>query len=120
MSQVVITRHQGLVDYLIDQGIVSNDVSVIAHATPDQITGRDVVGVLPLNLAVLARSVTVIPLDLPQDLRGAHLSKDQVAQYAGQPRRFSVYDRDALDNMAQSKTLDDGGHIALTLDSDCK
>lgn len=89
-NQVVITRHQGLVDYLIDQGIVKQGVSVISHATSEDIKGRDIIGILPLNLAVLARSVTIISLDLPQDLRGVDLSKDQVAQYAGQPRKFKI------------------------------
>lgn len=116
MSKIIITRHQGLVDYLIYQGLVSKDTKVISHATPDQVRGKDVIGVLPMDLAVLARSVTIVPLNLPQNLRGVDLTVDQVAQYAGTPRTFSVYDRDTLSNLDQKHTLDDGGQVLATLD----
>jgi len=55
---------------LQERGIIKDDsVSVIAHATPADITGRDVIGVLPLALAALARSVTEIPLNLSPEMR---------------------------------------------------
>jgi putative CRISPR-associated protein (TIGR02620 family) len=75
---VIVSRHQGLVDWLAQRGIVGK---VIAHATPDDIVGKDVIGNLPLHLASLAKSVTVVDMpNLPPDWRGQDLSPDQMDQ----------------------------------------
>ena len=51
---IVVTRHAALVQYLIEQGLVSASVSVITHATPDDVRDKHVIGVLPLSLAASA------------------------------------------------------------------
>ncbi|MDW8345353.1 MAG: CRISPR-associated protein Csx16 [Bacteroidia bacterium] len=80
---IVVTRHRGLIDYLRQQGFDVDGAIVIDHVTdPNILVGRHVVGVLPMHLASLCTSITVVDLNLPQDLRGADLSADQVAQYA--------------------------------------
>jgi len=44
LPPVVVTRHAALVALLQERGIIKDDsVSVIAHATPADITGRDVI-----------------------------------------------------------------------------
>jgi hypothetical protein len=87
---VVVTRHKALVDYLVEVGLIQPDAEVLASVTADQIRGKHVVGVLPLHLAAEADLVTVVPLDLPAELRGVELSLDQVRQYAGPPSTFKV------------------------------
>lgn len=88
--KLVVTRHKALVYYLIERGLVRADVRVIAHATPDDVRGRHVIGVLPLALAVEAEKVTEIPLQVPAELRGVELDLEQVRQYAGPPRTYKV------------------------------
>ncbi len=69
---VIITRHQGQVSWLAQRGIAGQ---VIAHATPDDIRGKDVIGNLPLHLAALAESITTIDLPgLTPEQRGKDLS----------------------------------------------
>lgn len=87
---VIVTRHAALVDYLREIGLVSEDAQVVGHASPELIRGNHVVGILPLHLAALADRVTVVPLEVPADLRGQELSLEQVRQYAGQPATFRV------------------------------
>jgi putative CRISPR-associated protein (TIGR02620 family) len=89
-SPLVVTRHQSLVDYLRETGIIAGDAEVVAQVTADQVRGRHVVGILPLHLAALASQVTVVPLEVPPDLRGVELSLDQIRQYAGKVQAFRV------------------------------
>ncbi|ADH65327.1 hypothetical protein Mesil_3532 (plasmid) [Allomeiothermus silvanus DSM 9946] len=76
---IVITQHKGLVEYLEEKGFQAD--KVIPHATPEDIRGQDVVGVLPYHLAAEANTVTVVTLD-PPPARGEDLSKDEVAARA--------------------------------------
>lgn len=87
---VVVTRHPALVEFLREQGVLTAGARVVAHATPEDVAGQHVVGVLPLRLAALAASVTEVPLNLPAELRGQELSLEQVRQYAGAPVTYRV------------------------------
>lgn len=89
-TTVVVTRHPALVEHLRREGIISADAEVITHATPEQVTGRHVIGVLPLRLAALAASVTEVPLNVPAELRGQELTLEQVRRYAGAPITYTV------------------------------
>jgi hypothetical protein len=87
MNITIVTRHQGLVDFLEERGIVG---AVIHHASADMVRNRDVIGVLPLSLAVHALSVTEAVLELPKELRGVELTKEQVAKHFVGFRTFRV------------------------------
>ena len=87
---VVITRHPALVEYLREQGIVSGDVEVISHASPDAVQGKHVVGVLPHSLSCLCASFTEIPLRLPLEMRGKELTIEDLRKYAGSPVTYIV------------------------------
>lgn len=87
---LVVTRHQGLVDYLIEEGICSPFVEVVPHADEDMVRDRHVCGVLPHSLSCLTASFTEIPLRLPAELRGQELTLEQVRQYAGEPVTYFV------------------------------
>lgn len=90
MSVLIVTRHAGLVAYLIAEGLVPSDVEVVSHASPENVADKHVWGVLPHNLSCLTRSFTEIPLDLPAELRGQELSEAQVRQYAGEAVTYKV------------------------------
>lgn len=87
---VVVTRHSSLVEYLKELNLVPDGVEVLTHATPENVSGKDVVGVLPLSLACLANSVTEVPLKLTPELRGVELTLDQVRELAGEPVTYTV------------------------------
>ena len=87
---VIVTRHPALVEVLIEEGIAPASAQVIAHATPEEIRGRAVFGILPLHLAAEAESVTVIGLNLPPELRGQELNADQVREHMGGVATYRV------------------------------
>jgi len=90
MIDLVVTRHSGLVDFLILEEIVEAGVEVIAHASPEAIKGKHVCGVLPHSLSCLAESFTEVPLFLPAELRGKELTVEDVRKYAQPPVTYRV------------------------------
>jgi len=90
MSELIVTRHPALVELLQEWGIIEGEPKVIAHATPEEVAGRHVIGVLPLRLAALAASITEVSLSLPVEMRGRELTLEELRQYAGEPRTYTV------------------------------
>ena len=80
-SAIIVTRHPALVTILVDDGIAPAGTPVISHASPEDVGGKHVYGVLPLALAAEASKVTEIALRLPAELRGVELSEDQIRQH---------------------------------------
>ena len=92
MKTVVVTRHPALVELLRERGLVTGEEPVVSHATPDQVRGRHVIGVLPLALAAEAASVTEIPLSLAPEDRGKELPVERLREVAGESRTYIVRD----------------------------
>ena len=88
--KVVVTRHQALIEYLIELELITAETPVISHASPGEIQGKDVIGVLPLSLASLAKSITEIPLALSPEDRGKELSIERLREIAGKPLTYTV------------------------------
>ena len=94
---VVVTRHAALIDHLIDIGVIDGDTPVLTHVTPDDVRGKHVIGVLPMHLAVEARSITEVPLKIPAELRGQELDLGQVRDFASHPVTYHVLARDDVE-----------------------
>lgn len=87
---VVVTRHHGLIEYLLEIGMADSYTEVISHATAEAVAGKHVCGVLPHSLSCLTEYFTEVPLALPPELRGVELTLEQVRQYAGRPVTYKV------------------------------
>lgn len=87
---IVVTRHQALVDYLVEIGLISHDTPVLSHVSADDVRGRHVIGVLPLHLAALADRVTEVPLALTPADRGKELALERIREIAGTPTTYVV------------------------------
>lgn len=87
---MIITRHPALVEYLVKHGIVPEGTPVLTHATPEEVKGKHVFGVLPLQLAALTERITEVPLALTPEHRGRELTLDEMEEVAGEPRTYVV------------------------------
>ena len=88
--KVVITRHPALVELLRELGLTDESTPVLSHASPADVEGKHVFGVLPLSLASLAEKVTEIPLALTPGDRGVELTLERMKQIAGEPTTYVV------------------------------
>jgi len=88
---LIVTRHKGLVEYLIERNPDLASAEVIPHAGAAEVTGRIVIGVLPPHLARLTMLHVEIPLNFTTSgARGSELTAAQVAEIAGPPRIYRV------------------------------
>ena len=90
MEKIVVTRHRGLVAWLIEKKLINKDTRIIAHAEPSDLKGKHVIGVLPYRLSVHAEKYTEIQLRLPSDKRNTELSLEDVKWYAKDYRTYIV------------------------------
>ena len=80
-TQLVVTRHPGLVEFLEKEGIIKKNCQVLRHVIARDVEGKHVIGVLPAWLAVHALSVTEVEMDLPDELRGKELSVEEIDEH---------------------------------------
>ena len=91
MSNIlIVTRHTGLARYITEvlekRGVPDAlAIEILPSATPSDIRGRDVWGVLPQKLVGLTRTFTEVPIKTPQELQAFELTIEDVRRYAGKP-----------------------------------
>lgn len=88
--ELIVTRHPGLVEYLREIGLADKNTKVISHASPEAITGKHVVGVLPVSLAKLCNPFTEVPLAISPEMRGKELTLAEVREIAGDPVSYRI------------------------------
>ena len=99
-KQPVITRHKALLAYLLDKDIIKEgEYKLIEHADYKDVEGRDVIGVLPLQLASYAKSVTEVPLKLTPEMRGKELTFEEVEKIAQEPVQYIVREVNSTDGI---------------------
>lgn len=89
MSNIIVTRHKGLVEWLRRRGI---EGEVISHITdPEIIRGRVVYGALPLHLAAEAYLAAAVDMpNLPPEKRGQDLTPEEMDAYGATLTYYSV------------------------------
>ena len=87
---VVVTRHQGLVDFLKSEGVYVSEV--ISHATVENVKDKVVIGVLPVALMSKAYVVISVDLELPLEMRGLELTEQDIRKYFVDIRAYKVID----------------------------
>ena len=99
-KQPVITRHKALLAYLLDKDIIKEgEYKLIEHADYKDVEGQDVIGVLPLQLASYAKSVTEVPLKLTPEMRGKELTFEEVEKIAEKPVKYLVREVNSTDGI---------------------
>ena len=99
-KQPVITRHKALLAYLLDKDIIKDgEYKLIEHADYKDVEGQDVIGVLPLQLASYAKSVTEVPLKLTPEMRGKELTFEEVEKIAEKPVQYIVREVNSTDGI---------------------
>jgi putative CRISPR-associated protein (TIGR02620 family) len=79
---VIVTRHPGLVEFLMTDLELPEDTPVFKHATTKDVKGKHVYGVLPMHLAKDVALITEVNLELPEELRNKELIYEDVCKLA--------------------------------------
>ena len=90
MEHIIVTRHKAFAEYVIEQGLAPEGTPVYAHVSPSDIKGKHLVGFLPLHLALQAERITIVPFDVPKDLRGKEIEKETFEKLTKKPQTFEV------------------------------
>ena len=99
-KQPVITRHKALLAYLLDKDIIKEgEYKLIEHADYKDVECQDVIGVLPLQLASYAKSITEVPLNLTPEMRGKELTFEEVEKIAEKPVQYIVREVNSTDGI---------------------
>lgn len=87
---VVVTRHPALVDYLKEKGLVDKNTKVLTHANKEDIIGKNVIGILPIDLAAYANSITSVTMNLTEAHRGRELTLEDMKEIVGEIKTYMV------------------------------
>ena len=100
MEKLIVTRHPALVEVLKEDFGIEGEV--LSHVSdPSVLKGRDVYGVLPVNLAAECRSFTMLALNLPPELRGVELDAAQVREHLEGVETYVVLTRVRWNELAE-------------------
>ena len=92
---LVVTRHQGLIDFLREKGIIDENTKILTHISdPSEVKDKVVLGNLPLHLASMTKMLITPVLNLTPEMRGKDLSKEDVEKVFGGFKAFEVKEVD--------------------------
>lgn len=90
MEILCVTRHKGLYEYLVTEGLIPEGTPCLPRADENDVAGKHVYGKLPYRLAALCELYTELDLRIPFSLRGQELKAQDIHFYLIKPRTFIV------------------------------
>jgi hypothetical protein len=99
MNYVIVSRHPAAIDFIRAADARFANAPVVAQATADDVRGRHIAGNLPLQLALLASSVTAVEFtgDPP---RGAEYTIEEMRAAGARLTSYVVVDAAAPERVA--------------------
>jgi len=95
-KKVIISRHKATIEWL--QSKFGNDIPVIEHLSdPEMIRNKIVIGNIPIHLAVNAKEVWNVSIDLPPELRGKDLREEQFLKLNPRIEKYKVIRLDEVE-----------------------
>ena len=90
-NTIFVARHKALHAYCLEQGLITRDTPAYFRRVPIRtIKGKDVIGVLSMELASFTNSYTEIPLHGCHVEPGLELDIEDIRVGAGAPRKYQV------------------------------
>ena len=90
-NTIFVARHKALHAYCLEQGLITRDTPSYFKRVPIRtIKGKDVIGVLSMELASFTNSYTEIPLHGCHVEPGLELDIEDIRIGAGAPRKYQV------------------------------
>ena len=90
IDTIFVSRHPGAIAWIQKHHPEFGEAKVIGHATPGDIKGNRIIGVLPVDLASLAGEYWHLTMRLPPEARGKELSLEEMEQYGCSIERYEI------------------------------
>lgn len=87
---IFVARHEGLQQYCREIGLIQDNTPCYEAVTVALIRNKDVVGILPLKLACLTNTYTMIPLGLKRSFNVSELSLEDIRQHAMPHKTYKI------------------------------
>lgn len=101
---LVCSRHDALVDVLLERGVVDSDTPVLDHARGSDVDGRHVLGILPHHLSSRAATITEVPMRTTMRdrklMQAGDMSLARTRELAEEPVAYRVQRLDKLSRIA--------------------
>lgn len=81
MSKILITRHPDVIKLLKELKVIDSETTIIDHATAEDIKGKEVIGILPIDLAAHCSKVHSIIWNIPIEARGRDWTYEETKRY---------------------------------------
>jgi putative CRISPR-associated protein (TIGR02620 family) len=95
MDNIIVTRHQGLVDWLSEHNITGK---VIDRATPNDVMGKNVIGKIPVPLAAIAESLTIVYIPgVPEERWNKELTAYDLNKYGAYMRTYKIKEIETIE-----------------------
>ena len=88
-NQLFVGRHKALYEYCLERGYISTDTQYYERVSIRHIKDKDVIGMLPLEMACFTRTYTEIPLKCHIEA-GKELTIDDIRIGALSPRKYEI------------------------------
>lgn len=99
VPRLICTRHPGFLALLYDIDPTLREVEIMENAKEEDVRGKHIFGQAPLHIACFAYAQTIIPLDLPRELRGVECTIEQLRMYSGAPQTYVIRSLETVSKM---------------------
>ena len=89
-NKVFVGRHNSLRDYCIELGLINENTPVFPKAKIKDVSGKHVIGVLPLDMACYALSFTTVKLNISRSFDVNELSLEDLREVAMTPKTYEI------------------------------
>ena len=89
-KKIFVARHEGLQQYCREIGLINTDTPCYDAVTVALVKNKDVVGILPLKLACLTNTYTMIPLGLKRSFNISELSLEDIRRFAMPHKTYKI------------------------------
>ena len=90
IETLIISRHAGAMGWIQKHHPEFAECELITHASPEILKGKRVIGILPIQLAVLATEFWNLSLNVPANMRGKELTIEDMEKFDCKIEQFQI------------------------------
>lgn len=90
MKKIIVSKHFGVIEYIIRMGIADRDTPVFPSVSHHAVKGCHVIGIVPFSIAASCALYTEVKVGLPPQEYNKELTFDEVRARIKEVRTYRV------------------------------